>query len=70
MKALKIENEKYFFEVDDYGLFCMDSKGVVCPEESGFHGSIHNQSDRIELARFLADVSCALATPKKGKLNV
>lgn len=70
MKAITIKNEKYEFQVDSYGLFRMDSKGVVCPEESGFCGDIHNQSDRVALARFLNEVSCALATPKKGKKHV
>jgi hypothetical protein len=69
MKALKIETEKYEFKMDDYGLFRMDSKGELCPEESGFCGSIHSQSDRVALARFLAEVSIALATPKNGKLK-
>ena len=70
MKALKIENEKYEFQMDDHGMFRMDRKNVICPEESGFGGFINNQSDRVVLARFLAEVSSALATPKKGKIHV
>jgi hypothetical protein len=67
MKPIKIENDKFYFQMDAYGMFKLDAKDVVCPEESGFSGVIHNQEDRVALARFLGEVSTSLATQKRSK---
>jgi hypothetical protein len=67
MKPIKIENDKFYFQMDNCGLFKLDAKNVICPEESGFSGVIHNQADRVALARFLGEVSMSLATQKRSK---
>jgi hypothetical protein len=67
MKPIEIKTDKFRFRLEDWGYFRLDILNPTCPEESGFTDHIKTQQDRIELARFLGEVSRKLATPKQSQ---
>lgn len=70
MKPIKVEAEvngkPLVFTMDDYGMWSLGPTGIEAQDATAC-GFIHHQQDRVALARFLGEVSRALATPKKSK---